>query len=157
MSNPCNALQNPLAYFLNGNLLASLLERDTDLVGIASTNGDLVYLNESGSLLIGSQSGLQEATKMSSFIALQDSAMVESKIVPALLGEGQWRGCLHLQHLLTGGIIPTDSICLRVGQPNADSPVQFAMVSRAMRKLEREFAPTNAASRRVRAYAPIRA
>jgi PAS domain S-box-containing protein len=83
--------------------LASLVENGTDFIGMASLEGEVLFLNAAAQALVGLAGDEQvRQTKILDYIAEQDLARFENEVLPAVFKDGRWEGETHFKHFQTG-------------------------------------------------------
>ncbi|MBD2246126.1 ATP-binding protein [Nostoc sp. FACHB-888] len=111
--------------------LVSLVENSSDFIGIATLEGQLLYINDAGQKLVGFAS-LDEVRQK----AVLDYAMPKDKpyfqeyILPTVLLQGRWQGEFCFRHLQTGQPIPVDYNIFTVTDNNTGQPIALATVTR---------------------------
>jgi PAS domain S-box-containing protein len=87
--------------------LASLVENSTDFIAIASTEGQVLFVNSAGRQMVG-LSGDEEvkATALVEYVALEDQERFLREILPAIIEEGRWEGEMRMRHFKSGASVP---------------------------------------------------
>ena len=139
---PCgpSAMPEELQIFM------SLIEHSTDLIGIASLDGKVFYLNQAGQKLTGLD-GLEEVRRTS----IRDYSMeMDSNTLDMMLGslhkKGTWAGEARIQHFKTGTPIPIEMHSFVIKDEKTGQPIALANISRDIserKKLEAEMARTD--------------
>lgn len=123
--------------------LSELVAMSPSFIGIATTNGQGVYVNPAALRMVGLGS-VQEASQKSilDFIAESDRASVRDEVLPTLLKAGSWSGELHLRHFTTGEEIPVETlafpICDESGVPIYVATISQEITERKRVEAERE-------------------
>src|ERR1700720_4691504 len=109
----------------------ALVQRTTDLVGIASLSGQVHYVNPAGLELVGLAS-LDDALRLHilDFVSPQHRKTVEDEVWPLVLRMGRWKGELDLKHFGSGIEIPFQIDCFRIDDPRSGEPMNVATMSR---------------------------
>src|ERR1700693_549260 len=109
----------------------ALVQRTTDLVGIASLSGQVQYVNPAGLELVGLAS-LDDALRLHilDFVSPQHRKTVEDEGWPLVLRVGRWKGGLDLKHFGSAIEIPFQIDCFRIDDPRTGEPMNVATVSR---------------------------
>jgi two-component system, LuxR family, sensor kinase FixL len=83
--------------------LASLVENSTDLIGMASLQGAILFLNAAGQAIVG-LAGKERvhATKIFDYIAEQERERFQNDVLPAVFKDGRWEGETLFRHFKTG-------------------------------------------------------
>jgi PAS domain S-box-containing protein len=111
----------------------TLIERSSDLVGLASMEGQTQYLNPAGLRFLGLDS-IEAAARLSilDLVAPEDRPRARDAW-SIVLQSGRWNGELTLRHLKTGQTIPFLVDWFRVDDPRTGQPLNLATVSRDLR------------------------
>jgi two-component system cell cycle sensor histidine kinase/response regulator CckA len=124
-------------------IFRSLVEHSTDLIGIASLDGKVFYLNQAGQRLVGLD-GLEEVRGM----RIQDFAL-EKHLIPlqemltSISREGKWTGEARIRHFKTGTPIPIDNHGFIINDEQTRQPIAVATICRDIsdrKRLETEMA-----------------
>jgi PAS domain S-box-containing protein len=109
----------------------AVVQRTTDLVGIASLSGQVHYVNPAGLELVGLAS-LDDALRLHilDFVSPQHRKTVEDEVWPLVLRMGRWKGELDFKHFGSGIEIPFQIDCFRIDDPRTGEPINVATVSR---------------------------
>lgn len=86
--------------------LASLVENSTDLIVMASLEGEILFVNAAGQSIVG-LAGKEQAqgTKILDYIAEQDRQRFENDVLPAVFKNGRWEGETLFRHFQSGAFI----------------------------------------------------
>ena len=83
--------------------LASLVENSTDLIGMASLEGEILFVNAAGQAIVGLAGKEQvHGARISDYIAEQDRERFENDVLPAVFKDGRWEGETLFRHFKTG-------------------------------------------------------
>lgn len=122
-------------------VLSSLVENSNDLIGIASFDGNLVYMNRAGKILLG----LEDVGDIRTFNLRQMTfPKFQSKledIFSVLLKTGSWKGEAKYRHYKSGASIPVGTHAFVIRDPKTGQAIAFANISRDIRErksMERE-------------------
>jgi PAS domain S-box-containing protein len=109
----------------------ALVQRTTDVVGIASLIGQVQYVNPAGLQLVG-LSTLDEALRlhMLDFISPQHRNKLQDELWPLVLRTGRWTGELAFRHFRFGSPISFLVDCFRIDDPRTGEPMNVATVNR---------------------------
>ena len=127
-------------------IFVSLVENSTDLIGIASLDGKVFYLNQAGQNLVGLD-GLEEVrkTRIRDF-ALEKHLNPLQEVQVSLFKEGTWKGEARIRHFKTGRPIPIEMHGFVIKDAKTGQPIAFATICRDIserKKLEAEMAKTD--------------
>ncbi|MEA5625928.1 PAS domain S-box protein [Nostoc sp. UHCC 0251] len=111
--------------------LVSLVENSSDFIGIATLEGQLLYINDAGQKLVGLAS-LDEVRQKAvlDYAMPKDKAYFQEYILPTVLSQGRWQGEFCFRHLQTGQPIPVDYNIFTVTDKNTGQPIALATVTR---------------------------
>jgi PAS domain S-box-containing protein len=115
---------------LSMRTFVSLVDNSTDLIGIATLDGELVYLNPAGR----KQLGFGEAP-LPSGIRVQDLAFEKHRgklqyLIQSLCRTGSWTGEIRAKHLLTDASIPIELHAFLIRDPEGEAPIGMAAIGR---------------------------
>jgi two-component system, LuxR family, sensor kinase FixL len=83
--------------------LASLVENSTDLIGMASLQGEILFLNAAGQAIVGlAEKDQIRGTRIFDYIAKQEQERFETDVLPAVFNGGRWEGETIFRHFKTG-------------------------------------------------------
>ena len=86
--------------------LASLVENSTDFIGMASLEGDVLFINPAGQAVVGLAGSKQVyETKILDYIAEQDLERFGNDVLPVVFKDGRWEGETLFRHFKTGASI----------------------------------------------------
>ncbi len=109
----------------------SVIENITDLIAVASLEGDLLLLNPGGSQLVGLTNEEQiESKKLSDFLNCEDVELFYKEILPVAIANGHWQGELYLQNFATGKEVPVAYHLFAIANPQTKEPMNLAMIAR---------------------------
>jgi PAS domain S-box-containing protein len=87
--------------------LASLVENSTDFIGIASPEGQVLFVNPAGLQMVGLSGDEQlSATAIVDFIDKGEQERFLNEILPAVVRDGRWEGELRIKNFRGGAAIP---------------------------------------------------
>ncbi|MEH2011925.1 MAG: PAS domain S-box protein [Nostoc sp.] len=111
--------------------LVSLVENSSDFIGIATLEGELLFINDAGQKLVGLAS-LDEVRQKAvlDYVMPKDKAYFQEYILPTVLLEGRWQGEFCFCHLQTGQAIPVDYNIFTVTDNKTGQPIALATVTR---------------------------
>ena len=87
--------------------LASLVENSTDFIGLASLEGEVLFVNGAGQGMVGLAGNEQVGeTKIPDYMAEQNLQRFQNEVLPAVFRDGRWEGETIFRHFQTGASIP---------------------------------------------------
>lgn len=115
----------------------ALIENSSDFIGIASMEGQVLYVNPAGLKMVGLSSLEAAKTKfLNDFHSPAAFAELKQQILPLMFQHGSWQGEFRHRHFQTGIEIPTDCNLLMVKHPETGEP--FCQVAVARNITERK-------------------
>ena len=113
--------------------IVALLEKCSDLVGMATEDGQWFYLNPAGQKMVGMESMDEvRGQSMESLLVPDDVIRLRNEVLPAVRSVGQWQGEQHLRNLKTGEAIEMAANIFAVRDPQTDRLLCIASVLRDM-------------------------
>jgi len=108
---------------LEGQIFVSLVENSSDLIGIASLDGDLLYLNPAGRNLLGlGDAPLAEGIRVQDFVPEKFLVRLQYQI-QCLVRTGSWAGETRAMHARTGAPIPLETHAFLIRDPDTMEPI----------------------------------
>jgi len=113
---------------------AALIQNSSDFIGIASLQGDVLFINSAGQKLVGIESDEEAlATRIPDYVVNDD---VE-EVLAAIFRDGRWEGELLFKHFRSGEVIPVYANGFTVRDDRSGEPVALATLSRDLRESRR--------------------
>ncbi len=134
----------------NQQKLVSIIENSSEFIGMATLEGQPLYVNDAGQKLVGLES-LEEVrqTAILDYFMPEDKAYVQEHILPAIMTQGSWEGEFRFRHFKTGQPIPVyynlfTTKDRKTGQPSGIASVTSDITERkqaeaALRESEARF------------------
>ncbi|MDC3953120.1 PAS domain S-box protein [Polyangium jinanense] len=120
-------------------VMIAALECCTDFVGIASLEGEAIFVNSAGRKLVGLESAeAVQGTVMPDYVMPEEIPRLINEIVPILMTEGRWEGELRFRHMPTGEPVAVYYSAYLVHHPETGAPLALATVTRDLRASKRE-------------------
>ena len=118
--------------------LAALVENSTDFIAIASTEGEVMFVNPAGQRLVGLDGSEQaQKTNILDYLVEEDREKIGQEVIPAVLSDGHWEGELQFRHLKTGAEIPTLQHIFCIKELWTDQRLAIATICRDMTERKR--------------------
>lgn len=109
----------------------SLIENSSDFIGMATLEGQTLFVNDAGRQLVGLENISQAVdTEIWDYIGLTFKQEFSQKILPQIIDRGQWQGEGQLQHLRSGKRIDVLMNIFLINHPQTREPLCFATVIR---------------------------
>ncbi|HLO87327.1 MAG TPA: PAS domain S-box protein [Nostocaceae cyanobacterium] len=116
-------------------MFVSLIENSNDLIGLATLEGKVLFINEAGQNLVGiDKPQILSQLTISDFHSSKDREYLENQIIPTLLKEGLWRGEYRFKNFKTGELIPVDFNVFTIKNPQTGQPLCLATITRDIRE-----------------------
>ena len=117
--------------------LAALVAMNRDFIGIATVEGQVLYLNAAGMTLVGLRS-VEAACGNTVFDFFSDADEKEARdgMYQSVLHSGYWSGELRLRNFETGDLIDVEMTAFLIGD-DAGAPLYFAAVARDLTERKR--------------------
>ena len=118
--------------------LASLIEHSSDFIGMASVEGDVLFVNPAGQALVGLDGDeAVSATKMTDYIFEDDQEKFRREAWPAMLQYGEWEGEVRFRHFKTGAAISMLQKAFCIRETGSERPLALATISRNITERKR--------------------
>ncbi|WP_293351686.1 MULTISPECIES: PAS domain S-box protein [unclassified Microcoleus] len=109
----------------------SLIENSSDFIGMATLEGQTLFVNEAGQKLVGIENMSEVLdTEIWDYIGETFKQEFSQEILPIIVSHGQWQGEGQMQHLRTGKSIDVVMNAFLVKHPQSSEPLCFAAVIR---------------------------
>jgi len=118
--------------------LADVVKHSGELVNLATLDGKMVFLNKSGSRMLGIDPKEVEHKNIMEVIPEHLIDLVESELLPTLKKGKIWEGDLQYRNLQSGALTDVHAMTFTVKDPDTQRPLFLANVS--MDITERKFA-----------------
>ena len=111
--------------------LASLVEHSTDFIGMATPDGQVLFVNPAGREMVGLEGDAQaRATRVLDYVAEEERDRFETYILPTVLRDGRWEGQTRFRHFRTGAAIPMLQNIFVIKEPRTDRLLALGTISR---------------------------
>ena len=118
--------------------LNSLVEKSTDLIGIASLEYDVLFINSACKKALGLDTADQvRATSLLDYLAEDQHYRFQHEVLPVVLMEGQWEGETRFRHFKTGREIPVLQHIFFIKESETGHRVALAVISRDISEARR--------------------
>lgn len=115
--------------------LATVVEASADFIGVATLEGQAIYLNRAGQALVGLDGeGTVSRTRIEDYLFPEDLPFVQETVLPTVLREGRWQGDFRFRHFQTGEPIDVHWDVVRIDDPDSGRPARLATVTRDIRR-----------------------
>lgn len=118
--------------------LASLVENGTDLIAMASLEGEIVYVNAAGQDMVGLTGNEHvRRTTIPDYVAAEDMERFQREVLPALFKDGKWEGETLFKHFQTGESVPMWQHTFFVTDEQRGQRLAIATICRDLRERKR--------------------
>jgi PAS domain S-box-containing protein len=120
--------------------LASLVENSSDFIGLATLEGQVLFVNPAGLALVGLEGDEQaRTTTILDYVVREDHGKMMQQVLPIVMRDGHWEGEIQFRHFKTGKAISMHQHIFFAGVPGSERRL-VATVSRDIteRKLAEE-------------------
>src|SRR6202034_3828649 len=121
--------------------LASLVENSSDFIGLATLDGQVLFVNPAGLALVGLEGDEQaRTTTILDYVVREDQGKMMQQVLPIVMRDGHWEGEIQFRHFKTGKAISMHQHIFFAGEPGSERRLALATVSRDIteRKLAEE-------------------
>jgi len=121
--------------------LASLVENSSDFIGLATLEGQVLFVNPAGRALVGLEGDEQaRTTTIPDYVVREDQGKMMQQVLPIVMRDGHWEGEIQFRHFKTGKAISMHQHIFFAGEPGSERRLALATVSRDIteRKLAEE-------------------
>ncbi|WP_445248769.1 PAS domain S-box protein [Microcoleus sp. OTE_8_concoct_300] len=113
----------------------SLIENSSDFIGMATLEGQTLFVNEAGRKMVGLENVSEELyTEIWDYIGPIFKQKFTQEILPIVISQGQWQGEGQMQHLHSGRRIDVVINAFLVKHPQSSEPLCLAAVIRDVTK-----------------------
>lgn len=113
----------------------SLIENSSDFIGMATLEGQTLFVNEAGRKMVGLENISEELyTEIWDYIGPTFKQKFTQEIWPIIISQGQWQGEGQMQHLHSGRRIDVVINAFLVKHPQSSEPLCLAAVIRDITK-----------------------
>jgi PAS domain S-box-containing protein len=111
--------------------LTSLIEHSSDFIGIASLQGEVLFVNPAGQALVGLDGDAAvRASRIPEYVFEGDREKFLQEIWPSIVQRGEWEGEVRFRHFETGAAIPMLQKAFSIKDADSDRPLALATISR---------------------------
>ena len=111
--------------------LIDLVENSSDLIALATLEGEVLFVNEAGQKLVGLL-GMEQVkqTAIPDYFMPEDLSVLTERILPALAETGRWEGEVSFRHFKTGLSVPVYCNAFTVKDSQTGEPIALATVTK---------------------------
>ncbi len=118
--------------------LIALIESSSDFIGLASLEGECIFVNEAGRKLVGLE-GMEEVKQkvVTDYLTPEDLAELRESVIPVVKKCGRWEGEFRFRHFKTGAVIPANFKIFTIEDHQTGQPIALATVTRDITERKR--------------------
>jgi len=109
--------------------LAAVVKYSSELVNLATLDGNMLFLNESGRKMLGIDPDEVERINIMEVIPDHQRELVQSELLPTLMQGNTWEDELQYRNVKTGNLIDVHARTFTIHDPNTRKPLFLANVS----------------------------
>jgi PAS domain S-box-containing protein len=133
--------------------LAALVENSSDFIGMATPEGQVLFVNPAGCNLLGLKgNNYARQTRIFDYVMEKDRPVVENEILPAIREKGAWHGEIRFRHFETGATIPMLGDVFLIKEHGTARPLALATISRDISERKQAERALWASEERFRSY-----
>lgn len=111
--------------------LVALIENSPDFIGMATLEGDGLFINKAGQKLVGIENNEQiRQISLLNFHTDEDSEFLKKEVLPQVIEQGSWQGELTFRHSQTGALIPIEYNIFTIKDHKTNQPIALACISK---------------------------
>ena len=111
--------------------LAALVENSPDFIGIASPEGQVLFVNPAGQKMVGLGGDEHvRATKVLDYVMEEERQRFQDQVLTAVMRHGHWEGETRFRHFQTGAAIPMLQHIFTIKEEGREHPSALATISR---------------------------
>jgi len=109
--------------------LAAVVKHSSELVNLSTLDGRMIFLNKSGSEMLGIEPDEVENVNIIDVIPDDYKGLANNIVIPTLMKGETWEGDLQYQNMSTGKLIDVHSITFPIKDTKTGEPLYLANVS----------------------------
>ena len=109
--------------------LASVVKHSSELVNLATLDGKMIFLNETGGKILGINPDEAHKHVILDVIPEELQSKVKTEVLPSILKKGRWEGELQYKNIKTGKITDVLAQTFMIKDSLSNKPLYFANVS----------------------------
>jgi PAS domain S-box-containing protein len=119
-------------------MIASVVQSSTDLIGFASLEGSVFFLNPAGRQILGLDKDEPMVVSVSDYVMDEDRERFRERVLPAVARDGRWEGETRFKHMKTGAPVPMWQSIFFVTEHGTNRRTALGTISRDMTERKRE-------------------
>jgi PAS domain S-box-containing protein len=117
--------------------LATVVMHSSELVNLATLEGQMIFLNKAGSKMLGIAPETIEQYTISHVIPEDWMPKIQGEVLPTIMNQGGWEGELQYRNVKTGECTDVYASTFMVTDPSTGAPLYLANVSRDITEQKR--------------------
>jgi PAS domain S-box-containing protein len=119
-------------------MIASVVQSSTDLIGFASLEGSVFFLNPAGRQILGLDRDEPMVVSVADYVMDEDRERFREQVLPAVARDGRWEGETRFRQMKTGAPVPMWQSIFFVTEHGTNRRTALGTICRDMteRKLE---------------------
>ncbi len=109
--------------------LASVVKHSSELVNLATLDGEMTFLNETGGKILGINPDKVHKHVILDVIPKELQSKVKTEVLPSIIKKGRWEGELQYKNIKTGKITDVHAQTFMIKDSLSNKPLYFANVS----------------------------
>ncbi|WP_083477116.1 PAS domain S-box protein [Lacinutrix algicola] len=114
----------------NNQMLLSLIETNQDFIGLATLDGEPLYLNDNGRKLMGLGSGEKMPDSISAFFPEEYHDIIANEHMSNIFKANGWKGETSFKNLKTGDLIPIEMSGFLIKDKEKERPLALGIVAK---------------------------
>jgi PAS domain S-box-containing protein len=127
--------------------IAAVVEACTDFIGLASVDGEVLYVNPAGRQFVGldDEDHPAKGTRLIEYVADEDRQNLLDNILPQIAREGRWAGENRFKNFRTGALTPMWHSVFYITDPQTGQRTAMATICRDLSERKRSESELRAA------------
>lgn len=113
----------------NNQMLLSLIETSDDFIGLATLEGNPIYLNTLGRKMVGLGTEEVLPNNIKDFFPENYHDAIINEHMPNIFNKNRWNGEVHLKNFKTGDIIPIEMSGFLIKDSTKNTPLALGIVA----------------------------
>ncbi|QCE42412.1 PAS domain S-box protein [Psychroserpens sp. NJDZ02] len=114
----------------NSQMLLSLIETNNDFIGLATLEGDPLYLNTSGRQLMGLEKDEKMPESIAQFFPEAYRDIIANEHMPSIFENNRWSGETNFKNFITGDFIPIEMSGFLIRDTTTNKPIALGVVAK---------------------------
>jgi PAS domain S-box-containing protein len=119
-------------------MIASVVQSSTDLIGFASLEGSVFFLNPAGRQILGLDRDEPMLVSVADYVMDEDRERFRERVLPAVARDGRWEGETRFRHMKTGAPVPMWQSIFFVTEHGTNRRTALGTICRDMTERKRE-------------------